>query len=111
MKCNSEYRRSSDNECIHSKISDDEDETHPNIDTPSLFRWRHQARVERMAESEKEKEELKKKRQSFEARLIDVKQRIEKKEGDEAALKVTNTLIEAINKLLPKCDSQKNRYL
>lgn len=64
-----------------------------------------------MAESEKEKEELKKKRQSFEARLIDVKQRIEKKEGDEAALKVTNTLIEAINKLLPKCDSQKHRYL
>ncbi|KAJ8935072.1 hypothetical protein NQ314_013017 [Rhamnusium bicolor] len=26
------------------EISDDEDETHPNIDTPSLFRWRHQAR-------------------------------------------------------------------
>lgn len=70
------------------KISDDEDETHPNIDTPSLFRWRHQARVERMAESEKEKEDMKKKRQSFQARLIDVKERIAKKEGDEAALKV-----------------------
>ncbi len=27
------------------KISDDEDDTHPNIDTPSLFRWRHQARL------------------------------------------------------------------
>ncbi|CAK9298501.1 unnamed protein product [Gordionus sp. m RMFG-2023] len=38
------------------EISDDEDDTHPNIDTPSLFRWRHQARVQRMEESEKEKE-------------------------------------------------------
>ena len=32
----------------HIEVSDDEDDTHPNIDTPSLFRWRHQARVERM---------------------------------------------------------------
>lgn len=63
-----------------------------------------------MAESEKEKEELKKKRQSFQARLIDVKERIAKKEGDEAALKVTYTFIRAINKLLPECDSQKHRY-
>lgn len=30
----------------HIEVSDDEDETHPNIDTASLFRWRHQvARV------------------------------------------------------------------
>ncbi|XP_047511223.1 hsp90 co-chaperone Cdc37 [Pieris napi] len=39
------------------EISDDEDETHPNIDTPSLFRWRHQARVERMEERKREKQE------------------------------------------------------
>ena len=37
------------------QVSDDEDDTHPNIDTPSLFRWRHQARVERMEEQKKEK--------------------------------------------------------
>lgn len=41
------------------EISDDEDDTHPNIDTPSLFRWRHQARVERMGEFEKKKSETK----------------------------------------------------
>ena len=47
---------------VHTKIlallqvSDDEDETHPNIDTPSLFRWRHQARVEKMEELKKERE-------------------------------------------------------
>ncbi|GFS38264.1 hsp90 co-chaperone Cdc37 [Trichonephila inaurata madagascariensis] len=39
------------------EISDDEDDTHPNIDTPSLFRWRHQARLERMAEFQHEKDE------------------------------------------------------
>jgi cell division cycle protein 37 len=33
-------------------------DTHPNIDTPSLFRWRHQARVERMEEMEHEKKQL-----------------------------------------------------
>lgn len=44
----------------HIEISDDEDDTHPNVDTPSLFRWRHQARVERMAEREKEWESLSK---------------------------------------------------
>ncbi|XP_062975381.1 hsp90 co-chaperone Cdc37 [Elgaria multicarinata webbii] len=42
------------------EVSDDEDETHPNIDTPSLFRWRHQARVERMEQFHKEKEEVEK---------------------------------------------------
>ena len=29
---------------------DDEDDTHPNIDTPSLFKWRHEARVQRLEE-------------------------------------------------------------
>lgn len=33
-------------------------DTHPNIDTPSLFRWRHQARVDRMEQFEHEKESL-----------------------------------------------------
>jgi len=42
------------------QISDDEDDTHPNIDTPSLFRWRHQARLERMERDQKEKEEFQK---------------------------------------------------
>lgn len=44
----------------HIEVSDDEDDTHPNIDTPSLFRWRHQARVERMEEFEKKGEEMNK---------------------------------------------------
>ncbi|KAH8302078.1 hypothetical protein KR044_002522 [Drosophila immigrans] len=90
------------------EISDDEDETHPNIDTPSLFRWRHQARVERMAESEKEREDIKTKRQSYQARLIDVKERISKKDGDEAALKKELEKIENEGKEL---DRQENEIL
>ncbi|XP_034101777.1 hsp90 co-chaperone Cdc37 [Drosophila nasuta] len=90
------------------EISDDEDETHPNIDTPSLFRWRHQARVERMAESEKEKEDMKAKRQSYQARLMDVKERISKKDGDEAALKKELDKIENEGKDL---DRQENELL
>jgi len=39
------------------EISDDEEDTHPNIDTPSLFKWRHEARVQRMDEFEKKKKE------------------------------------------------------
>ena len=37
------------------QISDDEDDTHPNIDTPSLFKWRHEARLQRMEEFESQK--------------------------------------------------------
>merc|ERR1712227_67079 len=40
------------------EISDDEDDTHPNIHTPSLFKWRHDARVQRMKEMESEKERV-----------------------------------------------------
>lgn len=35
----------------HIEVSDDEDETHPNIDTASLFRWRHQVERARPAPS------------------------------------------------------------
>ncbi|KAF7257065.1 hypothetical protein EG68_07060 [Paragonimus skrjabini miyazakii] len=42
----------------HIEVSDDEDDTHPNIDTPSLFRWRHQARLERDEAWRKEKAEF-----------------------------------------------------
>ena len=39
----------------YTQISDDEDDTHPNIDTPSLFKWRHESRVKRMEELESKK--------------------------------------------------------
>jgi len=42
----------------HIEVSDDEDDTHPNIDTPSLFRWRHQARVERQEQFQAKGDEI-----------------------------------------------------
>ncbi|XP_049806830.1 hsp90 co-chaperone Cdc37-like [Schistocerca nitens] len=42
------------------EISDVEDDTHPYIDTSSLFRWRHQARIERMEEQRRCKKETEK---------------------------------------------------
>lgn len=60
----------------HIEISDDEDDTHPNVDTASLFRWRHQARLDRMEQRENEwqevekgKLEAKKKIQELEAKM------------------------------------------
>jgi len=58
------------------EISDDEDETHPNIDTPSLFRWRHQARVERMEEAQREKEELEAAKKNLAKKVEEVKQKL-----------------------------------
>jgi len=72
------------------EVSDDEDDTHPNIDTPSLFRWRHQARVERreqrledQKEHEKKAAELKARRQKFNEKL----NKLEKDGGDKSTLK------------------------
>jgi len=44
----------------HIELSDDEDDTHPNIDTASLNKWRHEARMARMAEDLQEKKDFEK---------------------------------------------------
>lgn len=58
------------------KISDDEDDTHPNIDTPSLFRWRHQARVERTEELERIKVEHQKEQENTTKELKSIQEQI-----------------------------------
>lgn len=60
----------------HIEVSDDEDDIHPNIDTPSLFRWRHQARVERMEEFQKKGEELNKGLSECRRKLADTQKKI-----------------------------------
>ncbi|XP_029283482.1 hsp90 co-chaperone Cdc37-like isoform X2 [Cottoperca gobio] len=42
----------------HIYVSDDEDVTNPYVDTPSLFRMRHRARLERMVEFQQRGEDL-----------------------------------------------------
>ncbi|XP_056136976.1 hsp90 co-chaperone Cdc37 [Lampris incognitus] len=58
----------------HIYVSDDEDVTHPNVDTPSLYRMRHRARLERMAEFQQRGEDL-------ENNIADCKSRIEEAQG------------------------------
>lgn len=65
----------------HIDVSDDEDDTHPNIDTPSLYRWRHQARVERMDEQEKEKERFRREADEHQKRLEQLKKLMEETES------------------------------
>ncbi|XP_037331576.1 hsp90 co-chaperone Cdc37 [Pungitius pungitius] len=61
----------------HIEVSDDEDDTHPNIDTPSLFRWRHQARVERMEDFEKKGEEMNKVLSECRRKLAEAQKKIQ----------------------------------
>uniref|UniRef100_A0A0N4ZPE4 Hsp90 chaperone protein kinase-targeting subunit n=1 Tax=Parastrongyloides trichosuri TaxID=131310 RepID=A0A0N4ZPE4_PARTI len=59
------------------EVSDDEDDTHPNIDTPSLFRWRHQARMEKMAENEKKKKDLENQKKDINNHISELKEKLE----------------------------------
>lgn len=58
------------------QVSDDEDDTHPNIDTASLFRWRHQARLDRMAETKREKEQLRESQGEHEHKINQLKEKL-----------------------------------
>ena len=70
------------------EVSDDEDDTHPNIDTPSLFRWRHQARVERMKEEEEEKKRFEAQKKQTKEQFLSVQQKVKSKgESDEEVRK------------------------
>lgn len=60
------------------EVSDDEDDTHPNIDNASLFRWRHQARVERMKEMEQKKKSYATEKEKAGAKLKSLKERLVK---------------------------------
>jgi hypothetical protein len=53
------------------EVSDDEDDTHPNIDTPSLFRWRHQARIERRDQRLEDQTEHEKQSKEYEGNSSD----------------------------------------
>ncbi|KAL4659146.1 hsp90 co-chaperone Cdc37 [Arapaima gigas] len=68
----------------HIEVSDDEDDTHPNIDTPSLFRWRHQARVERMEQFQKKGEELEKSLAESRRKLAEVQKKVRELESSAA---------------------------
>ena len=64
----------------HIEVSDDEDDTHPNIDTPSLFKWRHEARVQRMEEMKAKTDSVEAEKKKIEAKLKEVKERVKREE-------------------------------
>ncbi|KAM4603313.1 hsp90 co-chaperone Cdc37-like [Polymixia lowei] len=74
----------------HIYVSDDEDETHPNVDTPSLYRMRHRTRLERMAEFQQRGEELemnltecKRRVEEVQRRLWELEEQEGRKDGEE----------------------------
>ncbi|ROJ94331.1 Hsp90 co-chaperone Cdc37 [Anabarilius grahami] len=79
------------------QVSDDEDDTHPNIDTPSLFRWRHQARVERMEVFMQKGEELEKTLTESKRKLAEAQRRVQElltASTDEAKAELTKAQAE-----------------
>lgn len=54
-------------------ISDDEDDTHPNIDTGSLFRWRHEDRVKRLNERQTKQKKLRDEEKELAQKLKSIK--------------------------------------
>ncbi|KAI6227872.1 Hsp90 chaperone protein kinase-targeting subunit [Aphelenchoides besseyi] len=70
------------------EVSDDEDDTHPNIDTPSLYRWRHQARLERMAEMKQQKEEVESKKATVKSRVDQIDEELAKCTEETARIKL-----------------------
>jgi len=82
------------------EVSDDEDDTHPNIDTPSLFKWRHEARVQRMEEQKQKEDKLKKEKQAAEKELAQKQALLEKAKTTEtntAGIKVDDLAKELKN--------------
>ncbi|KAM9792937.1 hsp90 co-chaperone Cdc37-like [Neosynchiropus ocellatus] len=60
----------------HIEVSDNEDETSPFVDTPSLFRMRHRARLERMAAFQQRGEELEVNSEACRRMLEEARQRL-----------------------------------
>jgi len=94
----------------HIEVSDDEDDTHPNIDTPSLFKWRHEARVQRMEDMKSKTESVEAEKRKIEAKLKEVKERVKREEeagGDNLEdLKKSLTDIEKQKESVSKAEAE-----
>jgi cell division cycle protein 37 len=80
------------------EVSDDEDDTHPNIDTPSLFRWRHQARVERMEKEEEEKATFLAKQKENRIKLREAQEKMKNAKDDNEEKKKLKKEIDRLKK-------------
>merc|ERR1712168_725865 len=82
----------------HIEISDDEDDTHPNVDTPSLFRWRHQARLDRMKEREQEWSEVKQGKEENEKNMKQIQLKLKSQKLSESEIAKLNASKEELKK-------------
>lgn len=80
------------------EVSDDEDDTHPNIDTPSLFRWRHQARVERTEKDVEEKQQFLAKQKENRAKLREAQDKMKKAKGNQEDMSAVKKQIDSLKK-------------
>ncbi|CAF0732181.1 unnamed protein product [Adineta steineri] len=80
------------------EVSDDEDDVHPNIDTPSLFRWRHQARIERREQRFEDQKEHEKKFKEIMERRKKFDEKYKKLENDKGDLSTLKSEKEALEK-------------
>ncbi|KAK0409775.1 hypothetical protein QR680_004749 [Steinernema hermaphroditum] len=60
-------------------VSNNEDDTYPTIGTPSLLLWRHQARLERITNCNKEREKAEQRKEEIQPRLEAIKKKVSTK--------------------------------
>ncbi len=61
-------------------MSDDEDDTHPMINKPFLFQWRHQARMERMEQQKEEKAKFEQESKEHKKKVQEVAKKLKEME-------------------------------
>ncbi|KAI3385940.1 hypothetical protein SNEBB_008796 [Seison nebaliae] len=83
------------------EVSDDEDDTHPFIDTPSLYRWRHRARMERMENLDRKKNQLSKSFDELAEKKMADEMNVEEIEKAENELKLLKDEIDKEERLQP----------
>ena len=80
------------------EVSDDEDDTHPNIDTPSLFRWRHQSRVERMQKEQEERDSFLARQKENRTKLREAQEKLKKAKDDSEEKKAMKAQVDNLKK-------------
>eukprot|EP01135_Chromosphaera_perkinsii_P002690 Nk52_evm58s226 gene=Nk52_evmTU58s226 len=88
------------------EVSDDEDDTHPNIDKESLWRWKKQARLEREAKEAHEKRQVIEGRHSREDAITELKKKIQEiSVKDESSEELKN-----LKKELRDCEDEYEKF-
>uniref|UniRef100_H3C268 Hsp90 co-chaperone Cdc37 n=1 Tax=Tetraodon nigroviridis TaxID=99883 RepID=H3C268_TETNG len=94
----------------HIYVSDDEDVTSPFVDTPSLFRMRHRARLERMAEFQQRGDDLETNFAECKRMLEEGRSRGEEDEERDAELKKVQAVAEKLKEDLKSFEKLITEY-